>query len=144
MFRKIINLVTGFFGSNQGLIDRLADVWTKGKDSEVEKERIQADLAKAQLDAMKDNASNQANVITRAMNSKLFWVTWSLATLPLAFWFALGVLDSALWNGTVLPDVAELPPQLKEYADHVWANIFYTGGAVKIGQTLAGVFANRR
>ena len=37
------------------------------------------------------------------------------------------MLDS-LRNGA-LPDVAELPPQLKAHADVVWENIFYTGVA---------------
>jgi hypothetical protein len=59
------------------------------------------------------------------MQYPLFWIPWLMATVPLAAWFGWGLLDS-LANGA-LPDVAELPPQLKHYADIAWGNVFYSG-----------------
>ncbi|ABF71286.1 p034 [Rhizobium phage 16-3] len=47
-------------------------------------------------------------------------------------------MTDSLANGS-LPDVTALPPQLKEYADVVFANIFYVGGGVAGAQILAGV-----
>lgn len=84
----------------------------------------------------------QVAVIQSLMSSKLFWVPWMMATVPVAAWFGWGMLDS-LFNGA-LPDVAALPPQLKEYADGVWANIVYTGGGVKTAQLISGVILARR
>ena len=39
--------------------------------------------------------------------------------------------------------MATLPPQLKEYADIVWSNIFYAGGAVAGAQIIAGAVVGR-
>lgn len=84
----------------------------------------------------------QADVNKAAMAHRMFWVAWSIAAIPAAFWFGWGMLDSAIANGTVLPDVAALPPQLKAYFDVVWQNIFYSGGIVaSAGLGVKGVTA---
>ncbi len=98
-------------------------------NTETERQRIASVRAQA-ADA------EAASVIKEGMQHKAFWIPWLLAAVPLAFWFAWGVADSTL-NGA-LPDVATLPPQLKQYADVVWQNIFYTGAGV----ASAGIIAN--
>ncbi len=100
--------------------------------------KANTDTERQRIAAAREQAANSesAAVVKEGMQHKAFWFPWLLAALPLAFWFAWGVMDSTL-NGA-LPDVATLPPQLKEYADIVWSNIFYVGGGV----AGAGIIAN--
>lgn len=130
----------GLFFGGKSPIDALTDVYIKYKDSAVEAERIKAEIAKKQIDAAIANASNQADIIKTGMQHRMFWVVWTIAAMPLAAWFAWGTLDT-LSNGA-LPDVATLPPQLKEYADSVWQNVFYTGGAVAGVTGVANIIGN--
>ena len=46
-------------------------------------------------------------------------------------------------NG-LLPDVAELPPQLLAYANVVFANIFYTGAGMAGATVLAKALERRK
>jgi hypothetical protein len=131
MWLKLIGL---FFGGKSP-IDALSDTYIKYKDSAVESERVKAEIAKKQIDATIANAGYQADVIKTGMQHKVFWLVWGIAALPLAAWFAWGTLDT-LTNGA-LPDVATLPPQLKEYADSVWQNVFFTGVAQIVGNAIA-------
>lgn len=77
-----------------------------------------------------------------AMGFPMFWVPWSIASVTLSTWFGWGVLDS-LTNGA-LPDVATLPPQLKEYADSVWNSVFVSGAGMGGAQVIARAIARRR
>ena len=123
MLAWLVSLASGpFLGKILTHLERKAD-------NDTERERIQA----ARVAAAN---SESAGVVKEGMQHKAFWFPWLLAALPLALWFAWGVMDSTL-NGA-LPDVAALPPQLKEYADIVWSNIFYVGGGV----AGAGIIAN--
>lgn len=105
-------------------------------------DRIAADMTIAQLNALLEQRRLQAGVIQEGMKHRAFWFPWLLAALPLSGWFAWGVMDSML-NGA-LPDVATLPPQLKEYADAVWQNIFYTGAGVAGAGALASAIRGRK
>lgn len=104
-----------------GFLDRVLGHLEKRADSVTEQQRIAAGREAAAN-------SEAASVVKEGMQHKAFWIPWLLAAMPLSAWFAWGVMDSML-NGA-LPDVATLPPQLKEYADIVWGNIFYVGGGV--------------
>ncbi len=120
---------------------KVLDAINKHSDNETEKFRVQQITEQ-------NNANNQADVIKTGMGHKMFWVAWSVAALPLSFWFGWGVLDSAINNGHTLPDVAKLPPQLLAYANIVWQNIFYTGAAVGsaevIAKSVTGIFGRKR
>ena len=100
--------------------------------------RADTDTERLRITALREKAANaeSAAVIKEGMQHKAFWIPWLLAAVPLSAWFAWGIMDST-FNGA-LPDVATLPPQLKEYADIVWSNIFYVGGGV----AGAGIIAN--
>jgi len=100
-----------------------------------DKDRIQADMTIEALNA-------QASVVKAGMENKLFWIPWLIAAVPTALWFGWGMLDSTL-NGA-LPDVAALPPQLKEYADTVWQNIFFTGAGVAGATSIAKAISGRK
>lgn len=122
-FGFLLNLLGGSF------TEKVLGYLEKKADSETEKVRIASALSIA-------HGNNQTDIIRTAMGFKVFWIAWSMAAMPLAFWFGWGVLDSALFNGALLPDVAALPPQLKAYADIVWSNIFYVGAAGAAAQTI--------
>lgn len=118
-----------------GFLDRVLVHLERKSDSEVERAKIESGRqAAANAEA--------ASVVKAGMQHKAFWIPWLLAAVPLSAWFAWGVTDSML-NGA-LPDVATLPPQLKEYADIVWGNIFYVGGGVAAVGTIANALRGKR
>ena len=93
--------------------------------------------------ARRDERLKAGDVVMAGMQHKVFWIPWLIATVPLTGWFGWGVLDTAIYNGAVLPDVGTLPPQLKEYADIAWQNLFYAGAGV-LGAGLIGRGLGRR
>lgn len=92
--------------------------------------------------AKRDERLKSGDVIIAGMQHKVFWIPWLVAAIPTSVWYAWGMVDS-LWPGH-LPHVAALPPQLKEYADIVFGNIFYVGGGVAGAQMVAGAIARRK
>lgn len=122
MIALILNALTG------GLLK----AWQAKLAADSDEKRLIADAAIADLHAQIEARRTSADVVTAGMQHRMFWIAWSIAAIPTAAWHGWGMMDS-LTNG-YLPDVAALPPQLKEYADVVWKNIFYSG-AVGVGAT---------
>jgi hypothetical protein len=131
MWAAIIRWVTG------DLVGQLAGAYKAAQNAKTESERIAAGVQIKKIEATMAARADGASIIKTGMQHKAFWIPWLLAAVPLSAWFAWGVADSMLNGG--LPDVATLPPQLKEYADVVWGNIFYVGGGVAGAQIVAGV-----
>lgn len=96
---------------------------------DLERFRIQAGIDTAEIEAKVQLGAQAASVIQSGMMHRAFWIAWSIAAIPTSLWFGWGMLDSTIMNGTLLPDVAALPVQLKGYADMVFGNIFYAGAA---------------
>ena len=117
---------------------RLLGFARKRSDAAVARHAIDAAVARHAIDAdvTRERIAANAAIARAGMAVGWFWIPWSLAAIPLSAWFAWGVLDS-LCDGA-LPDTAALPPQLKEYADTVWSNIFLAGAGVAGVRTLAG------
>lgn len=95
--------------------------------------------------AERDERLKAGDVIIAGMQHKAFWIPWLVATVPLSAWFGWGMMDS-LFNGA-LPDVSELPPQLRAYADVAWQNLFYSGagmGAIQLGSNVIASAIARR
>jgi hypothetical protein len=105
-------------------------------------DRIKADVSIKAIEAQMAAQAASAAVVREGMQHKAFWVPWLIAAVPCAGWFGWGMMDSAF--GGSLPDVAALPPQLKEYADIVFANIFYVGGGVAGAQLIAKAIGGRK
>lgn len=105
-------------------------------------DRIKADVSIKAIEAQMEAQAANAAVVREGMQHKAFWVPWLIAAVPCAGWFGWGMMDSAF--GGSLPDVAALPPQLKEYADIVFANIFYVGGGVAGAQLIAKAIGGRK
>jgi hypothetical protein len=133
MLASIVAKLLGSAGF--GFLDRVLGHIERKADSETERMRINASREKA-LNA------EAAGVVKAGMQFPMFWVAWSIAAIPTCVWFGWGMLDSTL-NGD-LPDVAALPPQLKEYADVVFGNIFYSGAALGGAQVIASAIRGRK
>lgn len=118
-----------------GFLDRVLGHLERKANTETER---------AKIAAQREAAANTtaARVVMAGMQHKAFWIPWLIATVPLSVWFGWGVADS-IANGA-LPDVATLPPQLKQYADVVWQNIFYTGAAMGGAQLVAQAIKGRK
>ena len=101
----------------------------------VETEKTKRQITLATIQGVVAVRQAQAAVIQTGMSHRLFWIPWLLASVPVSAWFGWGVLDSL--TGGALPHVATLPPQLKEYADIVWQNIFLSGGVVAGSSVIA-------
>lgn len=134
MIALILNAMTG------GLLK----AWQAKLTADSDEKRVIADAAIADIRAQMEIKRAQADVIKTGMGYPVFWIAWAIAAIPTAAWHGWGMLDSLVYAGTVLPDVAALPPQLKEYADKVWDSIFYSGAAVGSAHLLASAIRGRR
>lgn len=133
MLASIVAKLLGSVGF--GFLDRVLGHLERKADSETERMRINASR-EAALNA------EAAGVVKAGMQFPMFWVAWSIAAIPTCIWHGWGMMDSTL-NGA-LPDVATLPPQLKEYADIVFGNIFYSGAALGGAQVIASAIRGRK
>lgn len=133
MLASIVAKLLGSVGF--GFLDRVLGHLERKADSENERRKI---------DAAREASFNAeaAGVVKAGMQFPMFWVAWSIAAVPTCIWHGWGMMDSTL-NGA-LPDVAALPPQLKEYADIVFGNIFYSGAALGGAQVIATAIRGRK
>lgn len=124
----------------------LATALTKAYEAKLraanDADRIKADVSIKAIEAQMAAQAASAATVREGMQHKAFWIPWLIAAVPCAGWFGWGMMDSAF--GGSLPDVAALPPQLKEYADIVFANIFYVGGGVAGAQLIAKAIGGRK
>lgn len=133
MLASIVAKLLGSVGF--GFLDRVLGHIERKAASETERLKIEASRqAAANAEA--------AGVVKAGMQFPMFWVAWSIAAIPTVAWYGWGMIDSTL-NGD-LPDVAALPPQLKEYADVVFGNIFYSGAALGGAQVIASAIRGRK
>jgi hypothetical protein len=124
------------------ILDGLNAAYKAKLSAQNDADRIAADVTIQRLQALLEQQKLQASVVTAGMSHKAFWIPWLIAAVPTAAWFGWGMLDS-LCNGA-LPDAAALPPQLKEYADIVFQNIFYVGGGVAGLGAIANAIGSRK
>ena len=135
MWTAIVKWITG------DLVGQLTRAYEARLKASNETEKLIADVAIKDIEARIEANRISASVVKEGMQHKVFWIPWLIAAIPTSLWFAWGMLDS-LFNGA-LPDVAALPPQLKQYADVVFANIFYVGGGVKGIELIASAIRGR-
>jgi hypothetical protein len=110
----------------------IAGYAAKRSDNAVEELRIRADRATADQRIVADtviaDSANRRDVITAGMAYRAFWVVWLMFAVPLGLWW-IAVMADTIFNGA-LPDVATIPAQLVPWADTIFQNLFYSGGAV--------------
>lgn len=136
MWAALIRWITG------DLVGQLTAAYKAKLAADTDEKKLVADAVVKQLEAAVQAQATSAQVVTTGMQHKAFWIPWLIAAVPTAAWFGWGMLDSAC--GGALPDVAALPPQLKEYADIVFHNIFYVGGGVAGMQLVASAIRGRK
>lgn len=124
------------------IIDGLNAAYQAKLSAQNDAARVAADVTIQQYQALLEQQRLRASIVTTGMSHKAFWIPWLIAAVPTAAWFGWGMLDS-LCNGA-LPDAAALPPQLKEYADIVFQNIFYVGGGVAGLGAIANAIGSRK
>ena len=124
------------------LAKALVDAYKAKLAASSAQDRLVADAVIADIERQMAASRESASVVREGMQHKAFWIPWLIAAVPTAAWFGWGMADS-LANGA-LPDIAALPPQLKEYADIVFANIFYTGAGAAGFQALASAIRGRK
>lgn len=136
MWPALIRWITG------DLVGQLTAAYKAKLAADTDEKKLVADAVVKQLEAAVQAQATSAQVVTTGMQHKAFWIPWLIAAVPTAVWFGWGMMDSAF--GGALPDVAALPPQLKEYADIVFQNIFYVGGGVAGLQLVASAIRGRK
>ena len=136
MWAAIIKWLTG------SLVGQLTEAYKAKLAAQNDEQRLIAEAAIKALEVELEQRRLAAGVVTTGMQHKAFWIPWLIAAIPTAVWYGWGMADS-LSNGA-LPDVAALPPQLKEYADIVFQNIFYVGGGVAGLQLVASAIRGRK
>lgn len=124
------------------LVGQLTKAYQAKLTAQTSEQKLIADAAIKDIEARMQAKRDAASVVKEGMQHKVFWIPWLIAAVPTSAWFGWGMLDSLL-NGS-LPDVAALPPQLKEYADVVFSNIFYTGAGAMGVQVIASAIRGRR
>lgn len=119
----------------------LAKAYEAKLNAQNDAQRIAADIQIKAIEAKIAEDAQRGAVVKEGMQHRAFWIPWLIAAVPTSAWFGWGMLDS-LSNG-YLPDVAALPPQLKQYADIVFSNIFYTGAGMAGFQAVASAIRRK-
>lgn len=138
----MIKLILKFIGGP--LLGSLLDAWKLKLEADNDEKRIVADAAIADIKAQIEAKQIAASVVKEGMQHKVFWIPWLIAAVPCSMWLGWGMFDSMLYDGTLLPDVAKLPPQIEKYADMVFNNIFYAGGGAAGVQAIASAIRGRK
>jgi hypothetical protein len=123
-----------------GVIDKVLGHLQAKAASDVERLRIEKGVDIEQIRSDTAVAGYRRDVITAGMAYRAFWVVWLMFAVPLGLWW-IAVMADTIFNGA-LPDVATIPAQLVPWADTIFQNLFYSGGAVAglgaLGRAVAG------
>lgn len=100
--------------------------------------RANNETERLRIRALRDQhmATTQASVIVAGMQHKAFWIPWLMATIPLAGWFGIGMLNTAFPG--YFPVVATIPPGLEPWAQAAWNGLFFSGAGVASASAIAG------
>lgn len=136
---NVIAALLRFFSVD--LVGALTKAYEAKLNAQNDAQRIAADIQIKAIEAKIAEDAQRGAVVKEGMQHKVFWIPWLMASVPCAAWFGWGMIDS-LFDGS-LPDVAALPPQLKQYADIVFSNIFYTGAGMAGFQAIASAIRRK-
>jgi hypothetical protein len=131
---KILTLLV-----NAGLgnfIDKLADVYKRKAELEVDKEKLRSELTAEYLKQIVEDGRIMADLQVKKMGFPFFWVLVGLFTVPLGLWWTAVILDSIFGFQA---DVANLPtPEMRQWAGDMIKWIFYVGSGVIGFKALTG------
>jgi len=124
---------------NAGLgnfIDKLADVYKRKAELEVDKEKLRSELTAEYLKQIVEDGKIMADLQKTKMGFPFFWVLVGLFTIPLGMWWTAVILDSIF---SFQSDVANLPtPEMRQWAGDMIKWIFYVGSGVIGFKALTG------
>lgn len=124
---------------NAGLgnfIDKLADVYKRKAELEVDKEKLRSELTAEYLKQIVEDGRIMADLQVKKMGFPFFWVLVGLFTVPLGLWWTAVILDSIFGFQA---DVANLPtPEMRQWAGDMIKWIFYVGSGVIGFKALTG------
>lgn len=124
------------------LTSALSDAYRAKLAAQNEEQRLVADATIKQLETALAAYQESEKSRREAMNHPVFWWVWSMFAVPLAFWWALVMLDTALT--AVSWGIPDLPESVKPWASTIFKSIFGSGGAVAGIQTIAGAIRRRK
>lgn len=123
-----------FLSFLSGPLDRLLSTIDRKIDSETERQRIKSEVIQSYIQA----AAETRQV---AMQSRAFWIVWSLFAAPLGLWWALVLLDTSIT--AVSWGIPDLPPSVRPWADIIFGSIFGSGATVGAAQAIAGAIRRK-
>jgi hypothetical protein len=133
----MIRWILSWFGG--GVLDRLVQIYAKNKDSQVESERIRADVAMNQLDNYLENQKLATRV---RLSTAGFWemrvLTFFIAA-PFVVHLNLVALDTCFKLGWRIP---AFPPPFDVWEGSILLSFFGLSAAMKLGAM--GLSALRR
>lgn len=128
MFKAILSWLTG------GVLDRLLSSVDHAIDNDTERQAIRAQV-------VSEFVRTSAETRQTAMQSRVFWWTWALFSVPLGVWWAAICLDSTFLFSW---DVSDLPASVKPYANQIFAAVFGSGAGVASLQAISSAIRGRR
>lgn len=117
-----------------GVLDRLLRSVDHSIDNETERQAIRAKVIEKYVETAAETRQT-------AMQSRVFWWTWALFSVPLGAWFAAICLDSIFLFSW---DVADLPASVKPYANQIFAAVFGSGAGVASLQAISTAIRGRK
>lgn len=128
MLKFFFNWLTG------GVLNRVLNSVDNAIDNETKRQEVKAD-------AITKYVKTEVEDRVDARRYRFFWYGWCLFVLPLGFWWAAVLIDTALpfitWS------IPNLPPAIQDKADMIFASMFGSGGLVAVGQAISGAVRRR-
>ena len=124
---------------NAGLssfIDKLADVYKRKAELEVDKEKLRSELTAEYLKQIVEDGRMMADLQKTKMGYSVYWWLVSGFVFSLWMWWTAVILDS-IFNFPF--QIANLPtPQMQEWAGTMIKWLFYTGTGVATFKAITG------
>jgi hypothetical protein len=128
MIKTILSWLTG------GVLGRILDSVDKSIDNETERQQIRSE-------AVQSYVKTAAEVKIASMQSRAFWLVWTLFAAPLGIWWALVLADTTFSFGW---KVSDLPASIKPWADIIFGSLFGSGATVGAAQAIALAIRGRK
>ena len=133
MFKILTLLVNAGLGN---FIDKLADVYKRKAELEVDKEKLRSELTAEYLKQIVEDGRIMADLQTKKMGYGVYWWLVSGFVFSLWMWWTAVILDS-IFNFPF--QIANLPtPQMQEWAGTMIMWLFYTGTGVATFKAITG------
>ena len=144
MWAALWKLVSGWFGGGGGdrVLNRLIDQWEKKKESDLERDRMEADILKQRIEAFGQAESRAVEIRKKTAG---FWEMRLLAFLIAApFVLHAGAVGIDTTFGFIDWGIPPYPPPFDEWEGAILLSFFGVYGLVKGGLAAAALLTTRR